>query len=60
MTVDDQAYKSNPCPRCGAQLQMRALVDSDHRVWQKWRYCDKAGCSFDQRIASLLSQEQRP
>lgn len=41
-----------PCPRCGANLENKALVDSEDRVWQQWRYCAKAGCGYDQRYAA--------
>lgn len=35
------------CPDCHKQLRVKALSDSDQRIWSKWRYCED--CGWDER-----------
>ena len=35
------------CPDCHKQLRVKALTDSDQRIWSKWRYCED--CGWDER-----------
>lgn len=35
------------CPDCHVQLRVKALTDSDQRIWSKWRYCED--CGWDER-----------
>lgn len=39
--------KRPTCPDCHKQLRVKALTDSDQRVWSKWRYCEE--CGWDER-----------
>jgi ribosomal protein L37AE/L43A len=40
--------KARPkCPDCHKQLRVKALTDSDQRIWSKWRYCED--CGWDER-----------
>lgn len=36
-----------PCPKCGANLEIKALVDSEDRIWQRWHYCPACGDARD-------------
>jgi hypothetical protein len=40
--------KKKICPKCGANLQVKALVDSDDRIQQSWRFCESIGCGYDE------------
>lgn len=37
------------CPWCGSKLGQRVLVDSDDRIFAKWRACDRGTCIYDER-----------
>ena len=43
---------SKLCPNCHAPLTSRALVDSDERVYEKWKICES--CGFDSRKENAL------
>lgn len=46
------------CPKCKAVLQIKGLVDSDERVWQKWYYCEDVRCGYDQRGGTAASDRR--
>lgn len=46
-----------PCPECGKKSEIKALVDSEQRIWQHWRYCP--WCGWDQRHTKQGQDDER-